>query len=694
MRISIYALPQLICFILFLFLGFIVFFNNKKSIANKMFFYVCLYFAWWQLTSLCMLGTYSYNLADFFSRFGYTGIVFLPTVIYHFVLKILGISDSREKLFLKISYYIVIFYIFLIIFTDYFLNGLWTYHFGFFSKGSYGHLLYVIHTVVVSYRSIFLSYKKQKKYKNGTENYKNAKYLLISLLLISFSGLDFMSNYGYPYYPLSFIFLFLSVVSFAYAIIRHQFMDIKLILKKTTVYVISFLLDLFVFLVLFSVLNNYINLYLNLIFTLLISLYIFNNIYLKVSYYANNYFFSSLYNPQELIGKITKDIKSTLEIEKIYQSIYDHLSKAMHFKSFAILKFDETKKIYKIDKIYKNDVKFDTEEFVQDEILYENYIKKGKVIIVDELKNEKEVSDKVKNTVKILKKKQVHVLVPLNTNDKTIGLIAIGQKESKDSYNSEDIKVFEIISHHTAIAIENALLYKNLEQKVEERTKEIKDLQEEQKRMMVDISHNLQTPLAVMKTELDNLKYNSAGSENLKSFEYSIDKVTKFIYDLLKLSELEREQGKIALHDLDFSDLVLEQAEYFEVVAGNQDIKVEHEIEEEIRIRGDKNKLEDLMQNLVSNAIKYIGEGDLIKITLKKVDDKIILTIKDNGIGISEENQKRIFDRFVRIKDKDTEKIKGTGLGLAIVKKIVVMHGGEIRINSEKGEGTEFVVEF
>lgn len=229
--------------------------------------------------------------------------------------------------------------------------------------------------------------------------------------------------------------------------------------------------------------------------------------------------------------------------------------------------------------------------------------------------------------------------------------------------------------------------------RVEEKTAHIKEMWQEQKRMMVDISHGLQTPLTVLKSELEALK-NKSKSENLSVLDKSVDDMSKFIYDFLNLSRLETAQENFAKEPVNLSLLLSELAEYLNVLAEEKDISLSTKIEPNIFVIGEKGRLGELITNLLSNSVKYMSKDRerKIEIALKKNNGSVKLSVSDTGIGISSEDLPNIFERFYRV--KNLVGAKGMGLGLAICKKIVEKHNGTIDVASELGKGTTFTVRF
>lgn len=228
--------------------------------------------------------------------------------------------------------------------------------------------------------------------------------------------------------------------------------------------------------------------------------------------------------------------------------------------------------------------------------------------------------------------------------------------------------------------------------KIEERTTYLREVGEQQKQFMIEISHGLQTPLTILKSEVESLK-ERLPLEKLGKLEKSVDQISNFIYDFLNLAQLETLQKEFDKKSVNLSLLLSNLTEYFGVLAEERGILVETTIEPNVVISGQKDKLEELMTNLLSNAVRYMRERGEKKIfiSLSKGTDAVELLIKDTGIGIGPEDLPYIFDKFYRVKNP---RIKGIGLGLAICKKIVEKHNGSIEISSELGKGTAFIIRF
>ncbi len=209
------------------------------------------------------------------------------------------------------------------------------------------------------------------------------------------------------------------------------------------------------------------------------------------------------------------------------------------------------------------------------------------------------------------------------------------------------------------------------------------------------VSHDLRTPLTSIKGSIDNLKDGIAGPLSGKQTEYlgrmarSSDELLHLVNNLLDLSGMET--GKLVLAPAMFVlyDLVERIVGRFETLATRKDVTIDLEkFDGESQIFGDVDRLEQVIHHLVDNAVKFTIRGGRVTVALRRTGRFIETSIRDTGIGIPLEERTAIFNRFYRVTQDPAE--KGSGLGLYIAKNIVEMHGGEIRVRSKVGEGSEF----
>ena len=215
-----------------------------------------------------------------------------------------------------------------------------------------------------------------------------------------------------------------------------------------------------------------------------------------------------------------------------------------------------------------------------------------------------------------------------------------------------------------------------------------------QRRFLADVGHELRTPLTVIKGNVGLMrKIKDFDEESLVTIEDEVDRLTRMVGDLLLLAQAE--SGKIPLaHELvELDTLLLEVLNQMQVLTHDR-VKLNLGDIDQVLVCGDRDRLKQVMVNLVGNAINYTPKGGEIVVGLGKVTDRAQLTVTDNGPGIPPEDLPHIFERFYRGEKSRTRQKdgKGYGLGLSIAYWIVRNHGGRIEVNSIVGQGTTFCV--
>jgi len=208
------------------------------------------------------------------------------------------------------------------------------------------------------------------------------------------------------------------------------------------------------------------------------------------------------------------------------------------------------------------------------------------------------------------------------------------------------------------------------------------------------VSHEFKTPLAIIKTSMDVLK--RVGFNNEEVFKDQVHKVDKAILRMTKLIESTLNLSRLESGKLDFKpvEFCIEDV-LLEVIERHQDLDPKASFELSIdagkkQFNGDKDLIDQVFTNLISNAIKYSKEDPKIKISCQIVDQHFEISVADSGIGMSQSDLKKLFGKFFR--SSNTVGIAGTGIGLYLVKQFVELHHGEIKVESEEGVGTKFVI--
>ena len=214
-----------------------------------------------------------------------------------------------------------------------------------------------------------------------------------------------------------------------------------------------------------------------------------------------------------------------------------------------------------------------------------------------------------------------------------------------------------------------------------------------QQRFLADVSHELRTPLTVIKGNVGLMRrMDTVDEETLLSIDEETNRLTRLVGDLLLLAQAETGKLPLEKEKLELDGLLFEVMQEMLVLAGD---KVTLKLEEidQIQVLGDRDKLKQVLLNLISNAIQYTPKDGEVVLGLSKVGKKARLEIRDTGPGIPAKDLPHIFERFYRAeKSRTRAKSAGFGLGLSIAYWIVTNHDGEISVDSKEGEGTSFEI--
>jgi heavy metal sensor kinase len=216
-------------------------------------------------------------------------------------------------------------------------------------------------------------------------------------------------------------------------------------------------------------------------------------------------------------------------------------------------------------------------------------------------------------------------------------------------------------------------------------------------RFSADASHELRTPLTILRLELEGIVHNSNLSGSLEdqigSALEETHRMSRIVESLLTISRLDVGEVKLDKLRLDLSDLAASTAGEMRVLAQEKSIALRTSIEDGIYVDGDRTRLQQVVVNLIDNAIKYTQECGTIEVRVQSEANNAVLEVSDNGVGIPACAISHVFERFYRADKARSRASGGAGLGLSIVKAICTAHGAEIGVSSEEGRGSCFRVE-
>jgi GAF domain-containing protein len=289
------------------------------------------------------------------------------------------------------------------------------------------------------------------------------------------------------------------------------------------------------------------------------------------------------------------------------------------------------------------------------------------------------------------------LVVPLMVKDRVIGTLAIDQA-IPDAFNADDERTLTIAAAQAAVAIENAQLYADLKEratKLEQAYQELQKVDKLKDELVQNVSHELRTPLTFIKGYVELILDSDMGPltdaqrEGLTIVADKTNALSRLVSDIIYLQQVERESLQLSPQDMrEMSRLALQSCE---IAALNAGITLRLIVPDELPIiLIDRDRINQVFDNLLGNAIKFSPRGGTIMIHVESLGELVQLTISDTGLGIPIDKLEKVFDRFYQVDGSATRRFGGAGLGLAIVRRIIEAHGGRIWVESEMGQGSSF----
>lgn len=600
-----------------------------------------------------------------------------------------------------------------------------------FGFGIYMYVIYFFFIFFLFIREVYTKYKTSL----GKEKEK-IQYLVLgiiitgigagitNLLLPILFGYYELSNYG-PAFSIIF------VSSTAYAIIKYQLFDIRLILGKFFYYLIASIPAYFTyfFLAFFyeSVFSTSINRYAFLIgvpVAIVFSMFVnFSNKF--ISEYTDSHLINPGYNPLVVLEQLRQRLASALDIDRIGHESLFIIARTIRPNFIGIILKTDNHDNQWISINYKNQPFTNPEVFNTFIQLLTNH--KLNSLVYDELitTDGYDIDLLLKNRVRDqMEKLKLSVVIPIRQDFKVTGLLLLGQKEANSPYGGQEIRFLISIAESTSLAVGRALLYQEiqlfnatLQKKVSDATQELltknQDLEEalgkleeirRQEKDMLDVmGHELRTPISIARNAVVTMQkeISKEDTDEAKLEKYthmaveSIRREISLIETFLSTTKLEGSRMQINPEPINLLEVAQESLDAHKDLAERNKTKVIiNQPEKEIIVSADKIRIQEIADNFLNNAIKYTGEGNVI-ITIYEKDGLGWMDVKDDGIGISPENLQKLGKKFFRAqtlynKSGNIVNPSGTGLGLFVSFQLIDLMQGKRSIASKEGEGSTF----
>lgn len=284
------------------------------------------------------------------------------------------------------------------------------------------------------------------------------------------------------------------------------------------------------------------------------------------------------------------------------------------------------------------------------------------------------------------------VALPLVVAGEKIGILGLGKGQKKPAFVRSDLELLSVLASQAAIAIQNARLFTRLRNAYEQ----LKELDRMKSDFISTVSHELRSPLhsisGYVQLLLDGKAPDEATERECLEIVYrQTQHLTNLINDLLDASRMESVRLALQKEPVQMYAVVQEVMDELQALADQAQIALANKLTPDLpSVLGDKERLKQVVRNLIHNAIKFTPKKGQVMVSAKLETGRLVVSVQDNGIGIPAESLPRMFERFYQVDSSSTRHVGGTGLGLYICKQIVTAHNGEIWVESEVGKGSTF----
>ncbi|MBT8386440.1 MAG: hypothetical protein KJO12_03425 [Ignavibacteria bacterium] len=554
----------------------------------------------------------------------------------------------------------------------------------------------IVTAIIICIRAYRLSKTLQER--------KKLKWLLLGFFIGPFGFIIFwilpIILLGHELIPEAFVLIFLVAVpvTFGIAIIRYQFMNIDLIIRRSLVYSIILVIIILVYIGLTSIITlfvNDVNPAIPSVITALLVAILLQPLKNIIQKFVDKKFFRLEYNYREEQLKFIADIKDSNDVQSLANKIValtDKLIPVHKIAFFTLRKSDNRILILAqkgFDIIKNRSIKLEVEKLKTDLSL---------PIALDD-RVERDVGAESAD-ISVFKRWGMAIAFPVKSPSRQVhGFIVLGKKKSEARYFKEDIDLLNSVSSTAALTIDRIQLQEELirEQLESERLEELNKLKSY---FVSSVSHELKTPLTSIKmfSELLQNKNNISkekSNEYLHIIEGESERLRRLIDNVLNSAKIEKGIKTYELISASLNDIVEQAVSSVEYQFKIAKVTLKKEIcKEKLLIKADPDAVEEAVLNLLSNAIKYSSAKTKSTITTFVQNGYAVVEVKDEGAGIPDEDLKNIFDPYFRTKKTKIVKAEGTGLGLAIVQHIIKAHNGKIDVKSKVGKGSTFSISF
>ncbi|PJC48731.1 MAG: hypothetical protein CO035_01890 [Candidatus Omnitrophica bacterium CG_4_9_14_0_2_um_filter_42_8] len=722
---NIYAIPSILAAFLGYTAAYFIYSTNKSSKANLVFALDWLSASTWFLGYAFMYSVKDENLALFWAKFTYIGVVFIPVFAYHFILIFLGVKNKKA---ITIIIYLAAFIFMSLIFLNKdFISGTYKYFWGYQTKVGYLHNVFLVFFSLVFLGCFYNLFKHYFKKKNKFPiEATRIKYIFLAYLIACLGALDFIPNYGYEYYPFCFLFVIVALGIVTYAIVRYRLMNVNIAITRAGIFTFVYTLVLVIPFIVGGVIKSHITNTLSnwWIIPLLIGVILASGgpfIYMRLQKKFESRLRAQEFKSHEALRRLSHNMLRFTNLNVLLRLMVHYLVKVLKLRFTAIYLFDRQSEKYILSSSWHSGENVELpQEFEANNYLV-GYMHLKKLPVVTEelsLYAPTALMPKIKKLFSDLSALRINTVIPSFLRNGLIGFLILSDRRKKNiPFTQEDLNLLMVLSNEAALAIENAQFHQ----------REVSTLVEKSKRealadMAPGASHQFNNRLASISSSVELLlfKMESFNIEAhhdertkalLKDAKEALELIDSEVYKGKEITSaiLKRAKAKVEFQEFNLPTLIENTYKLVMISRSRSGLDRAKELKFNIAcsdkipdIFASEALLQDVFYNLIDNAYDAIQdkakimsqEGNPlfqgeIEVALSQEDNLIVAKVRDNGIGLTKENHRKLFTPYFTTKATSN---KGTGLGLCVIRDFIEMHKGTISCDSEYNKGAAFTI--
>lgn len=729
-----FTISYLFTGVLLFVLAIFVYCKNRAQELNRAFAIYSLAIAWWSFFSVFMINAPTERIGTFWDRICLMGVVFIPTGFLHFTFTLLQLRAKYRNL-IKAGYCISIIF-FISNFTPYFVQKTEPkYVANYFTVPGILYYIFLVYFLAAATFCIYLFYKNLKAAPPGSRYKHQLLYVFWASILGYIGGsLNYNLVLSIPPYgivPFGNYLTGIYVLLVAYAIVKYRLMDIKVALTRAGIFVFVYTLVLGLpfwiggmFKGAFSKITF--NWWLVPVFLMAVLASLGPFIYMRIQRGVESRIRAEEFKSHEALRRLSHSMLRFTNLDILLKLVVHNIVKILRLKFAAIYLFDSQigkytlKSFWQLGEYIKPPM-----EFSKDAPLLRDLYLRRVPVVTEELKlsGPQVFSSHIKDLLNTLTNLKANTVIPSFLRNELLGFVVLSDKETNLAFTQDDLNLLMVLSNEAALAIENAQFHDREKFRLVEKSRRdaLADMAPGAGHQFNNRLVAISSSVELLLLKLENIKLDDSSKDADKAIiadaKVMLESIDKEVYKGKEITQaiLKQAKAKVDFQELDIRSLIENTYKLILISRSKagaesfQEPKLKLTIlnDELPKIFASEALLQDSFYNLLDNSLDAIQEksrlisngvwqlsNDLsfqgeIDIMLKQEDQSLLIQLKDNGIGIREENKRKLFVPYFTTKATSG---KGSGIGIYVVRDFIEKHHGTITCDSKYGEGTSFTI--